>query len=81
MESLAPDGTVTNEPAIVACGAPDYIITRKNIPIGYVEAKDIGSDLNSKTYKEESTPKSKSFCFQLFLPPTPERGTIENQQV
>jgi|ERR1035437_356897 hypothetical protein len=53
LETLAPDVMVTNEPARVACGAPDYIITRKNIPVGYIEAKDIGSDLNNKTYKEQ----------------------------
>jgi predicted helicase len=53
LESLAPDVTVTNEPARVACGAPDYIITRKIIPVGYIEAKDIGADLNNKTYKEQ----------------------------
>ena len=44
---------VTNEPARVSCGAPDYIITRKNIPVGYIEAKDIGADLNHKSHKEQ----------------------------
>jgi hypothetical protein len=53
LETLAPDVLVTNEPARVACGAPDSIITRKNIPVGYIEVKDIGSDLNNKTYKEQ----------------------------
>ena len=53
LETLAPDVLVTNEPARVACGAPDYIITRKNIPVGYIEAKDIGSDLSNKSYKEQ----------------------------
>jgi hypothetical protein len=53
LESLAPDVMVTNEPARVACGAPDYIITRKSIPVGYIEAKDIGSDLTNKSYKEQ----------------------------
>ena len=53
LESLVPDVMVTNEPARVACGAPDYIITRKNIPVGYIEAKDIGADLDNKTYKEQ----------------------------
>ncbi len=47
------DVLVTNEPARVACGAPDYVLTRKDIPIGYIEAKDIGVDLNSKTLKEQ----------------------------
>jgi predicted helicase len=53
LETLAPDVLVTNEPVRVACGAPDYIITRKNIPLGYIEAKDIGADLSSKNYKEQ----------------------------
>jgi len=42
--------TVTNEPKRQKCGAPDYIIERKKIPIGYIEAKDINVDLN-KTEK------------------------------
>ncbi len=53
LESLVPDVMVTNEPSRVACGAPDYIITRKNIPVGYIEAKDIGADLENKLYKEQ----------------------------
>jgi len=51
--AILPDTLVTNEPARVACGAPDYVLTRKDIPIGYIEAKDIGVDLNSKTLKEQ----------------------------
>ncbi len=34
------DIVVTNEPArIVNVGAPDYSITKKDIPIGYIESK------------------------------------------
>ncbi len=45
---------ITNEPANVTdCGNPDYVITKGKIPIGYIEAKDIGKDLNSKTFKEQ----------------------------
>ncbi|HXH98896.1 MAG TPA: type ISP restriction/modification enzyme [Sphingobacteriaceae bacterium] len=51
--NLLPDILVTNEPARVACGAPDYMLTRKDIPVGYIEAKDIGVDLHSKTLKEQ----------------------------
>lgn len=51
--AILPDVLVTNEPARVACGAPDYVLTRKDVPIGYIEAKDIGIDLNSKTLKEQ----------------------------
>jgi hypothetical protein len=50
---ILPGVLVTNEPARVACGAPDYVLTRKDIPLGYIEAKDIGIDLNSKTFKEQ----------------------------
>lgn len=52
--SLVTDIDVTNEPANVTdCGNPDYVITKKDIPIGYIEAKDIGKDLDSKNYKEQ----------------------------
>jgi len=45
---------ITNEPANVTdCGNPDYVITKGKIPVGYIEAKDIGKDLNSKSYKEQ----------------------------
>ena len=50
---ILPDVLVTNEPARVECGAPDYVLTRKDIPLGYIEAKDIGVDLASKTLKEQ----------------------------
>ena len=53
LESLASDVMITNEPTRVACGAPDYIITKRNIPVGYIEAKDIGKPLDSKDYKEQ----------------------------
>ena len=48
------DIIVTNEPArIINVGAPDYSITKNNIPIGYIEAKDIDKPLESKEYKEQ----------------------------
>lgn len=49
IESLVPDVIVTNEPKRQECGAPDYIITKKDIPIGFIEAKNIGdSDLDGR---------------------------------
>lgn len=53
LAALCPGVLVTNEPARIACGAPDYILTRNDIPVGYVEAKDIGVDLGSKSLKEQ----------------------------
>ena len=45
--------TITNEPKRQKCGAPDYIIQRKDIPLGYIEAKDIGVDLNKIEKSEQ----------------------------
>jgi hypothetical protein len=42
IESLVPGVRATNEPKWQSCGAPDYILTRKDIPVGFIEAKDLG---------------------------------------
>lgn len=42
IESTTSDIQATNEPKRQSCGAPDYILTRKDIPVGFIEAKDIG---------------------------------------
>src|SRR2546421_2810329 len=46
LEALFPDATATNEPKPIKCGAPDYIITNKQTPLGYIETKDIGISLD-----------------------------------
>ena len=49
IESLVPEVRATNEPKRQSCGAPDYILTKKDIPVGFIEAKDIGGkDLEGK---------------------------------
>lgn len=53
LSSILKDVVVTNEPKRIECGAPDYILTRKDIPIGYIEAKDVGVKLGDKIYKEQ----------------------------
>ncbi|MFQ3550054.1 MAG: type ISP restriction/modification enzyme, partial [Armatimonadota bacterium] len=53
ISAICPRVRVTNEPKRIDCGAPDYIITKSNIPIGYIEAKDIGTNLNDKRHKEQ----------------------------
>ena len=54
IESLVPDVSATNEPKRQSCGAPDYILNRKEIEIGYVEAKDIGdTDMEGKKKNKE----------------------------
>ncbi len=46
LESLAPGVTATNEPKRIACGAPDFNISRGRVPLGHVETKDIGANLD-----------------------------------
>ncbi|MFA5816276.1 MAG: type ISP restriction/modification enzyme [Bacteroidales bacterium] len=53
IEALLPGIMATNEPTRIACGAPDYILTKRNIPVGYIEAKDIIADLNDKKHQEQ----------------------------
>ncbi|MFZ4545291.1 MAG: type ISP restriction/modification enzyme [Saprospiraceae bacterium] len=53
LETILKDVQVINEPARITCGAPDYILMKKDIPVGYIEAKDIAVDLNSKSLKEQ----------------------------
>ena len=38
------DARATNEPRQIECGAPDFIVNRGMVPLGYVEAKDVGID-------------------------------------
>ena len=46
LNNLVKGITVTNEPKRQKCGAPDYIIQNKEVPLGYIEAKDIGENLH-----------------------------------
>ena len=46
LETLFPGIIATNEPKRVKCGAPDFIITNKQTPLGYIETKDIGISLD-----------------------------------
>jgi predicted helicase len=53
IESLAEKITATNEPQRIRCGAPDYIVTRGQIPLGYIEAKDVGVSLDVAEKSEQ----------------------------
>jgi len=46
MEGLDNGIAAVNEPKRIECGAPDYLISRRNLTLGYIEAKDIGVSLN-----------------------------------
>lgn len=47
------DVRAVNEPKQIACGAPDYILTRGVVPLGNVEAKDVGADLSKVDRSEQ----------------------------
>lgn len=47
LEAVGGDIQATNEPQRIACGAPDFILSRGVVPLGYVEAKDVGKPLHS----------------------------------
>jgi hypothetical protein len=56
IESLVKDVKATNEPKRQSCGAPDYILTKKEIPVGFIEAKNVGDkdlDGSKKTGNKE----------------------------
>lgn len=53
IESFAAGITATNEPKRVKCGAPDYVLTRGETPVGYIEAKDIGVNLDKVENDEQ----------------------------
>jgi predicted helicase len=70
LESLVPEIKATNEPKRQSCGAPDYIITRGEIPVGFIEAKDIGDkDLEGKkkTGNQEQFDRYKSALSNLII--------------
>ena len=70
IESLVPEIRATNEPKRQSCGAPDYILTKKDIPVGFIEAKDIGDkDLAGikKTGNKEQFDRYKTSLGNLFF--------------
>jgi predicted helicase len=53
IQSLAQGVVATNEPKRIACGAPDYIVTKSLTPLGYIEAKDVGKSLDTVERSEQ----------------------------
>ena len=70
IESIVTDVAATNEPKRQSCGAPDYILTKKDIPVGFIEAKDIADkDLegNKKTGNKEQFDRYKASLNNLLF--------------
>jgi predicted helicase len=45
MESFERGIEASNDPKHIECGAPDFIVEKRKVPLGYVETKDLGADL------------------------------------
>ncbi|HEY6328251.1 MAG TPA: type ISP restriction/modification enzyme, partial [Blastocatellia bacterium] len=53
IESVDRTVTATNEPRRTRVGAPDLIVSRAQVPVGYVEAKNVGSSLDQAEKSEQ----------------------------
>ncbi len=53
VEALRKGVAATNEPQRIECGSPDFIVTQRGIPLGYIEAKDVGVDLDRAEDSEQ----------------------------
>lgn len=54
-ERLMPDVRAINEPSHMRCGAPDFMMTKRDVPFGFAEAKDVDKNLDSADYTEQFT--------------------------
>jgi len=67
IESLQKGITATNEPKRrTDCGAPDFIITKGEVPLGYIEAKDVSVSLD-KAEKGEQLDRYRDSLGNLIL--------------
>ncbi len=46
LETLAPNIIASNDPKHISAGAPDFHIARGQVPLGYIETKDVGKNLD-----------------------------------
>lgn len=53
VESFKSGVVATNEPKRVECGAPDFVITKGETPLGHIEAKDVGTPLSREEKSEQ----------------------------
>ena len=66
LESLARGIQASNDPKHVECGAPDFIVERRKVPLGYVETKDVG-ELLDKIEKSDQLKRYRASLHNLIL--------------
>lgn len=55
LEAFRKDVVATNEPRRIQCGSPDFVISQRQTPLGYVEAKDVKIDLDAAEKSDQLT--------------------------
>lgn len=53
LEQVATDFTIINEPKRKKYGMPDFVVEKSGVPIGHVECKDIGANLDNVIKEEQ----------------------------
>ncbi len=53
LEALSNDIKAINEPTQADYGAPDFIVQRRQVPIGHIECKDVGTNLDAVEESEQ----------------------------
>lgn len=53
IESAGKGINASNDPKHIECGAPDFIVERRKVPLGYIETKDVGADLDRVEKSEQ----------------------------
>lgn len=53
IESFGKGIDASNDPKHIACGAPDFIVEKGKVPLGYIETKDIGADLDKIEHSDQ----------------------------
>ena len=66
VESLVAGIAATNEPKHIECGAPDFILRKGSVTVGYIEAKDVGESLD-KAEKSEQLKRYRDSLTNLIL--------------
>ncbi len=67
IRSYLPEGlSIVNEPSRMDCGAPDYLISKGNIPLAFIEAKDLNDpDLMGQNRNKEQFDRYKNFASSI----------------
>ena len=66
--TISPEVLVNNEASLQGPNKPDYTVSKKNVPIGYIEAKDVGNkDLEGINDNKEQFNRYKSALSNLIF--------------